>query len=314
MSSAFSLHSLPEYREDQQIRSLLSDILNDAVRNRQLYPSACNLLAFSQHHHRHQQQFTVQTEAGALFLKCQDERDQERYVAEEKGLLSLMATQTIAVCAPLAKGVVRTDSNSPMAYLILQHIPLAVHGDWFSAGQQLAQMHSHTTDKGYGFDCATWCGETEQDNRWNTSWTDFFISQRLQPLFDHLSILGVHFSQQQEALYKARQRLQHYQPAAALLHGDLWSGNIGFNPDRQLSYPVLFDPACYYGDAETDLAMTELFGRFPKKFYDGYQSVQTISGDYQQRKPVYQLYHVLNHALLYGGSYISQADEMIRQL
>ena len=314
MNSAFTLHSLPGYRGEQQARALLDDILNDAVTHRQLYPSASTLRGFSQHSNRHQQQFTVQTDAGAFFIKCFEEASYAPFAAEQKSLLTMMATHTIAVCAPLASGTLERHGLAPMSYLILQHIPLAVHGDWFSAGQQLAQLHKHTSDKGYGFEGTTWCGETPQDNRWRDNWADFFLQQRLQPQFSRLADQGVRIARQQQALEAAYRLLREHQPDASLLHGDLWSGNIGFNPDRDLSYPVLFDPASYYGDAEADLAMTELFGRFPKSFYDGYQSITAIDDGYRQRAGIYQLYHLLNHALMYGGSYVAQAESLIRQL
>ena len=54
-----------------------------------------------------------------------------------------------------------------------------------------------------------------------------------------------------------------YQPVASLLHGDLWGGNLAYLPDGS---PVIYDPAVYYGDRETDLAMTELFGGFGADF------------------------------------------------
>ncbi|WP_430462086.1 fructosamine kinase family protein [Thalassolituus sp. LLYu03] len=314
MNSAFSLHHLSDYRDDQVSRELIGDILEHAVANRQLFPSAVNLNGFSQHKNRIQQQFTVQTEAGAFFIKCQDVAYRSHFEAEQRSLLALMGTHTMAVCAPLAIGTVERQGAADMSYLILQHIPLAVHGDWFSAGQQLAQLHGATSDKGYGFDGTTWCGETPQDNRWRDNWADFFLQQRLQPQFGRLAEQGVRIARQQHALECAYRVLRDHQPTPALLHGDLWSGNIGFNPDRQLSYPVLFDPASYYGDAETDLAMTELFGRFPKAFYDGYQSVTTIDAGYRDRMAVYQLYHVLNHALMFGGSYVAQAESLIRQM
>ncbi|MFT6860059.1 MAG: fructosamine-3-kinase, partial [Thalassolituus oleivorans] len=115
-------------------------------------------------------------------------------------------------------------------------------------------------------------------------------------------------------LARCQTRLLGHQPEASLLHGDLWSGNIAFRPDVESSRPVVFDPACYYGDAETDLAMTELFGRFPEAFYKGYQSVRSIDDGYAMRRPVYQLYHVLNHAVLFGNHYMDQAREIIKGL
>ena len=78
--------------------------------------------------------------------------------------------------------------------------------------------------------------------------------------------------------------------------------------------PVIYDPACYYGDAEADLAMTELFGRFPESFYQGYREVRSISDEYEERRPVYQLFHLLNHAVLFGGHYVTQSRDLMRRL
>ena len=313
MTPVSAIQRLP-FSETQQEEQLVQDIVNDAVMRRQLFPSAQVLRGFSRHQHNHQWQFTVQTQGGAFFIKAQELRYLPRFAAEQHSLLSILATQTIAVGAPLATGSVQRSGEPPMAYLILQHIPLAVHGDWFSAGQQLAQLHGHDSDRGYGFERMTWCGEQAQDNRWNNDWTDFYLNQRLRPLLQQLQEQGIALPGAAAALDGAAERLHQHQPQASLLHGDLWSGNIGFNPDRQLSYPVLFDPASYYGDAEVDLAMTELFGRFPQRFYDGYQSVRDISNGYEQRRPVYQLYHLLNHARQFGGSYIQQASNLMAQI
>lgn len=287
----------------------LSIILNHAIRQGKLSSNASSIQGFSHHHNKDQVQYSVQTAAGAYFIKCQRREYADHFQAEEASLLTLLATQTMATCAPLAEG-----ECDDFSYLILQHLPLAVHGDWFSAGQQLAQMHQHHSTQGYGYPRTTYCGETAQDNRWNSNWSDFFIQQRLQPLIDQLAATGKRFNISRLCLIRCGAILAEHQPPASLLHGDLWSGNIGFNPDRNLSYPMIFDPASYYGDAETDLAMTELFGRFPQKFYDGYQSVTTISKGYQQRSRVYQLYHLLNHALLFGHNYIQQSEALMMEI
>ena len=93
--------------------------------------------------------------------------------------------------------------------------------------------------------------------------------------------------------------LAGYRPQASLLHGDLWGGNWGCS--RSTIEPVIFDPATYYGDRETDLAMTELFGGFPREFYDAYAAEWPLDPGYARRRPLYQLYHVLNHLNLFGG-------------
>ncbi|MDX1812704.1 MAG: fructosamine kinase family protein, partial [Gammaproteobacteria bacterium] len=104
---------------------------------------------------------------------------------------------------------------------------------------------------------------------------------------------------------------KNYRPDASLLHGDLWSGNYAF---QQTGEPVIFDPAVYYGDREAELAMTELFGSFPADFYSAYQSSFPLDDGYKVRKTLYNLYHILNHFNIFGGSYLSQAGSMINRL
>lgn len=295
--------------DQDHLYATLQDILHDAVNNGKLFPPATEIQGYSHHHNKDQYQYSVQTAAGAYFIKCQHAQYRPHFEAEQTSLLTLMATETLATCAPLVVG-----QFDELSYIILQHLPLAVHGDWFSAGQQLAQMHQCRSEQGYGFDCTTYCGETAQDNRWNPQWADFFVHQRLAPLIQQLEAAGTTLTNSQRCLDICQQQLHGHQPPASLLHGDLWSGNIGFNPDKQLSFPMVFDPASYYGDAETDLAMTELFGRFPKKFYDGYQTVTQIDEGYHQRRNIYQLYHVLNHALLFGSNYIHQSQALIEEI
>ena len=191
---------------------------------------------------------------------------------------------------------------------------MVLRGDWQSAGKQLAQMHHHTHEQGYGFDVTTYCGSTPQDNRWQSSWADFFIEQRLQPLLATLARKGIHFAEQDVALSRASELLKNHQPKPSLLHGDLWSGNIGFNPDKDMAYAVVFDPSSYYGDLETDLAMTELFGQFPTDFYHGYQAEYPLDDGYEQRKLVYNFYHILNHANIFGGIYIEQAKATLSRI
>jgi fructosamine-3-kinase len=121
---------------------------------------------------------------------------------------------------------------------------------------------------------------------------------RLQPLGD--------------ALLAALPRLfAGYAPAAALVHGDLWSGNAAFLADGS---PVVFDPAAYYGDREVDLAMTELFGGFPAAFHTAYREAAPLADGYEMRRTLYNLYHVLNHANLFGGGYAAQAERMMERL
>ena len=94
------------------------------------------------------------------------------------------------------------------------------------------------------------------------------------------------------------------------MHGDLWSGNY-FSDQHQV--PCIFDPATYFGLRETDLAMTELFGRLPQKFYDAYQEAFPLNPGYDERKDLYNLYHLLNHLNLFGSSYLASIEKLVKR-
>jgi fructosamine-3-kinase len=95
-----------------------------------------------------------------------------------------------------------------------------------------------------------------------------------------------------------------------LLHGDLWGGNWASCGGE----PVIFDPAVYYGDRESDLAMTRLFGGFGRTFYEAYEAAWPLEPGHEARNDIYQLYHVLNHLNLFGSGYLGRAQELLRRL
>ncbi|HEY6721986.1 MAG TPA: fructosamine kinase family protein, partial [Burkholderiales bacterium] len=157
-------------------------------------------------------------------------------------------------------------------------------------------------------------GRTPQINRLSPSWSDFWRDFRLVPQLElaRKNKLGMSLLRPGEQLVEALpDLLSGKAPAASLLHGDLWRGNAGFLADGT---PVLFDPAAYWGDRETDLAMTELFGGFPRDFYSAYTEAAPLDQGYAVRKNLYNVYHVLNHANLFGGGYTAQAERMLERL
>jgi fructosamine-3-kinase len=163
----------------------------------------------------------------------------------------------------------------------------------------------------FGWERHNTIGSTPQINTWTASWTEFWVKHRLGYQLQLAQRRGGHFPKQDQLLTLIPDLLAGHTPQPSLVHGDLWSGNAAVT---QTGEPVIFDPATYVGDREVDLAMTELFGGFPAAFYHGYNQVFPLDEGYQQRKPLYNLYHVLNHFNLFGGSYESQANRMIMQL
>jgi fructosamine-3-kinase len=126
---------------------------------------------------------------------------------------------------------------------------------------------------------------------------------------------GLSDSKVHELRQKTRELLSH-KPEPSLIHGDLWGGNKGFckSKDGKSVVPCIFDPATYYGDREADVAMTYVFGGFSSDFYDGYNAEWPLPAGHEKRKTVYNLYHILNHDVLFGGFYINQARGMIDQI
>lgn len=242
------------------------------------------------------------------FLKLNAASQLAMFEAEAAGLQAMHKTQTLRVPQPLGSGIIGEQS-----YLVLEWIPLGP-GDpqsWRVMGQQLAAMHRHTSAQGWGWPQNNTIGSTPQLNDWMADWPQFYAKQRLGYQLQLAQRRGGHFAQAADLVAKIPQLLAEHQPLPALVHGDLWSGNAAFSRSGQ---PIIFDPAVYFGDREVDIAMTQLFGGFPTAFYQGYQETWPLEQGYEQRQVLYNLYHILNHFNLFGGSYAAQAQGMIGQL
>lgn len=241
------------------------------------------------------------------FVKLNTQQFLDIFEAEAAGLAELLATGALRVPAPIASGVVGVE-----AYLVLEHIPLQGGGDPARAGERLAALH-RTQGIQFGWWRDNHIGATPQANTPAGDWARFWRQRRLGPQLDLAARNGYggRLQRRGERLLARFPVLIDHQPTPSLLHGDLWGGNLAYDADGQ---PVVFDPAVYYGDRETDLAMTELFGGFPSRFYTGYQAVWPLGSGYQVRKTLYNLYHVLNHLNLFGGGYLPQAEDMIERL
>lgn len=169
-------------------------------------------------------------------------------------------------------------------------------------GHQLANWHQ-VTHLQCGYHRNNYIGLNPQKNTWSDNWGMFFTEYRLRFQVNLISEPNIkqHFNdmldQQQQALIDwLNAHLSHF----SLLHGDLWSGNVLF--DSQQVW--LIDPAVYFGDADADLAMTEMFGGFDQSFYAAYNKIKPLSEHYANKKIIYNLYHQLNHYNLFGSGYL----------
>lgn len=252
--------------------------------------------------------FTLTDGVRSFFVKTQPAAKLEMFEAEATGLAELAAARAVRVPEVIALG-----SAAGRAYLVLEALPLGGRGDAAQLGRQLAEQHRVTAMR-FGDARDNWIGSTPQPNGWLDDWIEFWRVRRLgfQLQLAAQNGYGGALQRDGEALVA---RLENffagYRPQPSLLHGDLWGGNHGFLQDGT---PVIFDPAVYHGDRECDLAMSELFGGYPPAFYSGYREAWPLDAGYAVRKTLYNLYHVLNHANMFGGGYAGQAQRMIGQL
>ena len=249
------------------------------------------------------------TEDGDLFVKTGPLSAADMFTAEAAGLSEIAKTNTVRVPQVVASGQSETAVFIALEWLDLEGADAAAES---RLGEQLAQMH-RVSKENYGWHRDNTIGLTVQRNTWSDNWVDFFREHRLG---FQLQLAGENGfgAELQERGARLLKRLPVYfdavNPAASLLHGDLWGGNRGCCDGS----PVIFDPAVYYGDRETDLAMTRLFGGFGMEFYDAYESSWPLHQGHQERQHLYQLYHVLNHLNLFGSGYLGRAVSLIDEL
>lgn len=254
-------------------------------------------------------QLVFQNTQNCYFVKLNRSTQIQMFQAEAAGLEAIAATETILVPRPLCWG---TTGNH--AYLVLNWLDLGGNHwqGWQKMGRQLARLHHLSqSDRGFGWTQQNTIGSTVQTNDWCTDWPTFWRDRRIVYQLQLGRRNGGHFPRGDDLLAAIPDLLLDHAPKPALVHGDLWSGNAAIT---QTGEPVIFDPAPYYGDREVDLAMTELFGAFPTAFYQGYEQEWPLPTGHQQRKELYNLYHLLNHFNLFGGSYESSANRTIARL
>ncbi len=255
------------------------------------------------------QAFRLEGRNGArYFVKLNDAGQHAMFAAEQAGLRRLEASGAIRVPRSVACGV-----SGPLAFLVLEYLDLGGTGDARRLGEQLAALHRASAAQ-FGFEFDNTIGSTPQPNGWMNEWIDFLRERRL----GHQLLLTTTNGHDGTLQHLGARLLESlplffagYAPQPSLLHGDLWGGNYSYLGDGT---PVIFDPAPYFGDREADLAMTELFGGFSPEFYQAYRSSWTLDPGYATRKTLYNLYHILNHANLFGGGYAQQAKGMMRKL
>jgi protein-ribulosamine 3-kinase len=248
----------------------------------------------------------LETNVGRFFVKTHEAALQGMFPSEAAGLRAIAATGT-RIGVP---EVVAVDE----AFLVLELVEEGARGPKGDEdlGAGLAELHRATRDR-FGFDVDTFCGATRQPNAWAPRWVDFYREQRLGHQVRLLQAKGRFGAAELGLFERLAARLDELLASGeppALIHGDLWSGNALFDARGR---PVLVDPSASFSHREAELGMMTLFGGFGARVFAAYEEAWPLAAGHRERRPLYELYHVLNHATLFGGGYVSQAVALMRR-
>ena len=258
-----------------------------------------------------------------LFMKSNEKSKVDFFVKEAHNIKAIAKTNTIATPKILGFG---TEDGEEVGYsfLLLDFVELGNldANFWENFAENLGNMHKSTTEafiskedlgegKIFGFYEDNYIGKTKQINSPKKTWVDFFRENRLAPQF---KMAEKYFSTEDSKLIdKLLDNLADFliEPRSpSLLHGDLWAGNVMCDTKTQA---MLIDPACYVGHPEADIAMTELFGGFSDRFYAAYKNTGLLQPQYEERRDLYNLYHLLNHLNMFGESYLPAVKSILEK-
>ena len=243
------------------------------------------------------------------FCKINRNAPPDFFDAEVDGLAAL--AQVDDWQTPVPEFLVKEDHEQA---LVLTYIEkgLPTEQYWRNLGKALARLHklSHNT---FGWKQDNYIGSLRQKNTFTETWEDFFITSRIEPLVKKAVDQGVINTNEAKVFNTFYEKIHTLFPKEkpALLHGDLWSGNV---MPAQHNQPAIYDPAVYYGHREVDLAMTYLFGGFTPAFYQAYNEEFPLSEGFTSRKDFYNLYPLMVHVLLFGKSYWYEVEGILKRL
>jgi len=252
----------------------------------------------------------ISTSVGDFFLKWNASAPTDMFMKEAIGLneMSLAGSSLI-----IPKVIWSKETDDFPGLLLMEYLQPSGNSSAFDErmGRGIAQLHRKTASA-FGFHHSNYCGTTLQDNTWTESWPKFFAQRRIWSLVQQIKTTRGMSSEELRNYEKLVNRIPlilSHSTQSSLIHGDLWSGNYMYTANG----PALIDPACYYADREMELGMMKLFGGFSSTVWGAYQEEFPLPQGWKERNRLYQLYHVLNHYLLFGVSYGQQALEIAKE-
>ncbi|MDW3650624.1 MAG: fructosamine kinase family protein [Bacteroidia bacterium] len=249
------------------------------------------------------------TDRGSYFLKYNHPGALSNFQSEEKGMGILAEAGSIRT--PIMMGTGESESH---AYLLMEFIQSQSRAAdyWEDFGQKLALLHLNSQEK-FGLDHNNFIGALPQSNRPKDSWIDFFIEERIEPMLKEAIRKGAFVESIRSDFENLYQKLPQIFPqeSPSLLHGDLWGGNILTDESGKV---CIIDPAVYYGHREMELAFMTLFDSQPLRFYKAYHEVYPLEEGFGDRFEVYNLYPLLVHVNLFGGSYVGSVKRILKRV
>jgi fructosamine-3-kinase len=246
----------------------------------------------------------------SYFAKVNEASQRAMLASEAEGLAAIESAGALRTPRVVAQG-----DDGERAWLVLEWLELAAlaPASAVALGESLAAQHAVPQAR-FGWERDNFIGASAQRNGWSDDWNAFWRDRRLHA---QLMLAAKHrlpsrmIDRGERLAADCHILLRGHAPGKSLLHGDLWGGNAASIGEGRAA---VFDPAVYVGDCEADIAMTELFGGFPADFIDAYRAHRPLASGYTVRRDLYNLYHVLNHANLFSGGYVRQAEQSIERL
>jgi fructosamine-3-kinase len=255
------------------------------------------------------QTYLLNTSKGKFFLKLNSALfGHDFFEKEARGLATLANAGALKVPRPLFDG-----KFHQQIYLVMEYLENGAPADdfWLDFGTSMANLHQQTAEQ-FGLDYPNYIGKIRQQNNLCDSFPEFYSSQRILPLvnkaFKQKMLQEEDIRQAENLCSKLPGIIPEEKPA--LLHGDLWKGNYMCMAN---GHATIFDPAIYFGHREMDLAMTSLFGGFDDDFYQAYHNANPLQPGFETRKDIFQLYPLLVHLLLFGGTYHQSVKSILQK-
>lgn len=254
----------------------------------------------------------IETDGGSYFVKWGSGHVARTFEVEAAGLRRLDGADT-GLHIPDVLAVDAGSGDRP-GFLLMEWIETGEKSGsfWADLGRHLADLH-RSEGAEYGFEVDNYIGRLPQVNDPCSSWPEFFAERRLQMQIQMAKEKGRWNDRWDQYSGRLLDRIDGWlpeDPTPSILHGDLWSGNVMADRDGR---GVLIDPAVYFGHREAELAFTELFGGFEPSFYGAYREAWPMEPGYEQRRDIYNLYHLINHLNHFGAGYADSVESLLRR-